>query len=109
MATPLIMVPHNISLAECEQAAELLRDYFRRSTRVIDRMMAGHGASYARARLLIEIAKQGPLRSSDLAASFNFAPRTVTEAIDGMERDGLVRRDADPDDRRAKRISLTEC
>ena len=34
-------------------------------------------------------------------------PRTVTEAIDGLERDGLVRRDPDPADRRAKRISLT--
>ncbi|RYF14130.1 MAG: MarR family transcriptional regulator, partial [Oxalobacteraceae bacterium] len=27
--------------------------------------------------------------------------------IDGLERDGLVRRDPDPGDRRAKRISLT--
>ena len=31
----------------------------------------------------------------------------MTEAIDGLERDGLVRRDPDPEDRRAKRISLT--
>jgi DNA-binding MarR family transcriptional regulator len=31
----------------------------------------------------------------------------VTEAIDGLERDGLVCRHPDPDDRRAKRISLT--
>jgi DNA-binding MarR family transcriptional regulator len=31
----------------------------------------------------------------------------VTEAIDALERDGLVRRTADPVDRRAKRLSIT--
>jgi DNA-binding MarR family transcriptional regulator len=43
-----------------------------------------------------------------VASYFGYAPRTVTEAIDGLERDGLVRRDPDPVDRRAKRISLTK-
>ncbi|SFE38125.1 DNA-binding transcriptional regulator, MarR family [Paenibacillus algorifonticola] len=33
---------------------------------------------------------------------------TVTQLVNGMEANGLVQRNADPDDRRAVRISLTE-
>jgi DNA-binding MarR family transcriptional regulator len=101
------MVPHQNPGDLSEQAAVMLRDFYRRSQRVIDRSMAEQGASFARTRLLLQIMREGPLRSADLASTFNFAPRTVTEAIDGLERDGFVRRDPDPDDRRAKRISLT--
>jgi DNA-binding MarR family transcriptional regulator len=95
-------------LADCERVAEALRDYYLRAHRVIDRRMTAQGTSFARHKLLIMIAKQGPMRSIDIAAALGQAPRTVTEGIDGLERDGLVRRDPDPDDRRAKRISLTE-
>jgi len=91
-----------------ERAADMLRDFYLRSHRAIDRIMAGEGASFARARLLMHIAREGPLRSVEIASSFGHAPRTVTEAIDGLERDGLVRRTADPSDRRAKNISITD-
>lgn len=107
MASPPIMVPHDKSAEDFHLVAEAMRDFYLRSHRLIDRIMTGQGASLARAKLLIYIERQGPSRSIDLASSFGYAPRTVTEAIDGMERDGLVRRDPDPDDRRAKRITLT--
>jgi len=107
MATPLIMVPHNKSPSDYERAAEALRDFYLRSHRVMDRIMAAKGASFARAKMLMHISRQGQLRSIDLASALGYAPRTITEAIDGLERDGLVRREPDPDDRRAKRISLT--
>ncbi|WBO22856.1 MarR family winged helix-turn-helix transcriptional regulator [Sphingomonas abietis] len=101
------MVPQDISLDGRTRVAETLRDYYLRSHRLIDRIMTAQGASFSRAKMLMHIAREGPSRSIDLASSFGFAPRTVTEAIDGLERDGLVRRDPDPDDRRAKRITLT--
>ncbi len=91
-----------------QRATDMLRDFYLRSHRAIDRIMAGEGASYARARLLMHVAREGPLRSVEIASSFGQAPRTVTEAIDGLERDGLVRRTADPSDRRAKLISITD-
>jgi DNA-binding MarR family transcriptional regulator len=91
-----------------DRVAQALRGFYLRSHRVIDRIMIAQGASFARARLLIYVAQKGPTRSIDLATNFGYAPRTVTEAVDGLERDGLVRRDPDPDDRRAKRISLTD-
>ena len=90
-----------------ESVSDALRDFYFRSHRLIDRIMTEKGASFARTKILIYIARHGPVRSADVATTFGYAPRTVTEAIDGLERDGLVRRDADPHDRRAKRISLT--
>ncbi len=106
MATPFIMDPHK-QLADCERAAEALRDYYLRAHRLVDRLMMAHGTSLARTKLLLLVARDGPVRSTDIASALGQAPRTVTEAIDGLERDGLVRRDPDPDDRRAKRISVT--
>ena len=49
-----------------------------------------------------------PLRATDIAELFGLAPRTVTESLDALERAGLLRREADPADRRVKRISITE-
>jgi DNA-binding MarR family transcriptional regulator len=100
------MVPHILD-PQKEQATEALRDFYLRSHRLIDRRMAAEGVSFARAKVLMLIAREGPMRSTDVATFFGYAPRTVTEAIDGLERDGLVRRDPDPEDRRAKRIVLT--
>jgi DNA-binding MarR family transcriptional regulator len=110
MASPLIVVPQQKPEARdagIDRVADALRDFYLRSHRLMDRIMTARGASFARSRLLTYIAREGPTRSIDLASSFGYAPRTVTEAIDGMERDGLVMRHPDPDDRRAKRISLT--
>ncbi|MBO9601154.1 MAG: MarR family transcriptional regulator [Novosphingobium sp.] len=76
--------------------------------RTADRMMADQGASLARTKLLLCLQKRGPLRGTDIAEFFSQSPRTVTEAIDGLERDGLVERTPDPNDRRAKLIRITE-
>lgn len=76
--------------------------------RTADRLMAEQGASLARTKLLLCLRKKGPLRGTDIADFFNQSPRTVTEAIDGLERDGLVERVSDPSDRRAKLIHITE-
>lgn len=102
------MVPQENRPEKQDAIAAALRDFYLRSHRVLDRIMTERGASYARAKLLMFIVPQGFCRSTDIAAHFGYAPRTVTEAIDGLERDGLVRREPDPDDRRAKRISLTD-
>lgn len=106
MASPLIVDPHILD-PHREQASNALRDLYLRSHRLIDRQMSAEGVSFARAKVLMMIAREGSLRSVDLASFFGYAPRTVTEAIDGLEREGFVRRDPDPNDRRAKRISLT--
>jgi len=101
------MDPHK-KLAICERSADSLRDFYLRAYRLVDRQMAAQGTSLARTKVLMLVARDGATRSTDIASALGQAPRTVTEAIDGLERDGLVRRDPDPEDRRAKRISVTD-
>jgi DNA-binding MarR family transcriptional regulator len=81
---------------------------FLRMHRLLDRRMAQEGASLARTKLLMFVDKEGPVRAADIAEIFGLAPRTVTEALDALERDGLVRRDPDKADRRVKRVSITD-
>ncbi|MDZ7281463.1 MarR family winged helix-turn-helix transcriptional regulator [Sphingomonas sanguinis] len=76
--------------------------------RLLDRQMAAQGASLARTKMLHFIANNAPVRAADVADWFDLAPRTVTQAIDTMERDSLVVRVPDPDDRRAKRLDITD-
>lgn len=56
---------------------------------------------------LASIDQLGPTRLCDLAAAEGVAAPTATRMVDNLERAGLVARTADPDDRRASRITLT--
>jgi DNA-binding MarR family transcriptional regulator len=82
--------------------------FHRDLVRIFDRRLTEQGASFARTKLLMYLEKYGPKRAADIADDFSQAPRTVTEAIDGLERQGLVQRVADASDRRVKQVSLTE-
>lgn len=76
--------------------------------RRFDRALMEQGLSLARTKMLYAIQGEcGTARAADLADRFGLAPRTVTEALDGLERDGLVERVPDPVDRRAKRLQIT--
>ncbi|MDF1635562.1 MarR family transcriptional regulator [Mycoplana sp. MJR14] len=77
-------------------------------SRLVNECMMDEGVSLARSKFLFLLSCEGPQRSTDIAAALGFAPRTVTEAIDGLERDKLVVREPDPNDRRAKIVSITE-
>ncbi|RLQ89120.1 MarR family winged helix-turn-helix transcriptional regulator [Notoacmeibacter ruber] len=62
----------------------------------------------AEARLLNVLAKHGPSRQADIAERLAIGAMSVTGLIDRLEKAGFVRRESDPDDRRAKRVQLTE-
>jgi len=91
-----------------EQLAASFGSVFLRLTRLLDKRMAREGASLARTRVLLMIERRGTVKATDIAELFGLAPRTVTDTLDGMERNGLVRREPDPKDRRAKRIVITD-
>ncbi len=76
--------------------------------RRLDSALAETGLSLARYRFLAMLSEHGPCRSIDMAKHFGFAPRSITEAIDTLEHEGLAIRMPDPHDRRAKVISITE-
>lgn len=95
-------------MTDLEHVVSAYAELYLQLTRTLDRRMAEQGASLARTKLLLCLKKRGPMRATDIAEFFSQSPRTVTEAIDGLERDGLLERTPDPSDRRAKLIHVTE-
>ena len=59
-------------------------------------------------RALRVLARQGPIRLSELADHLRIAPRSTTEVVDGLQDRGLVERRPDPHDRRATLVAVTE-
>ena len=89
------------------EAVEVLRDFYLSSHRLMNRQLALQGTSFAKNKMMMFIHLRGKVRSTDLVGAFGFAPRTITEAVDALEKDGMVIRVADVADRRVKHISLT--
>lgn len=70
--------------------------------------LAPHGLSEARFVLLFLLESAGTsLAPHVLAERAGISRASITHLLDGLQRDGLIQRLADPDDRRALRICLT--
>ncbi len=82
------------------QVARRLRHEF--AARLVD-----DDVTPSQARALGVVARHEPLRLSSLAEHLRIAPRSATEVVDALEQRGVVRREADPADRRATLIRLT--
>jgi len=96
-----------MKVADEELFRELAR-VFLTAHRQMDRAMTAHGASLARTKLLLCIQQcNGSARAADIAELFGQAPRSVTDALDALERDGFILRTPDEGDRRVKRIAIT--
>jgi len=71
--------------------------------------MLKHGITQARSRMLFRIHAAGDdgIHPSELADTLGVGRATVTSLLDGMERDGLVRREFSERDRRSLTAHLT--
>ncbi|MBI5504113.1 MAG: MarR family transcriptional regulator [Deltaproteobacteria bacterium] len=81
------------------------------ATSVIKRELAAAGVeqvSPAYLGVLMTLWNADGLGALELGRGAGVEPSTVTGLLDRMERDGLLARQPDPDDRRAQRICLTE-
>ncbi|MBI5536986.1 MAG: MarR family transcriptional regulator [Deltaproteobacteria bacterium] len=58
--------------------------------------------------VLLCLWQQDDAKTAELGRRAGLEPSTMTGLLDRMERDGLVQRHADPEDRRAQRIKLSE-
>lgn len=58
--------------------------------------------------ILCRLADDGPQRLGALATAFWLDPSTITRQVHALERAGLAERSADPADRRASILHLTE-
>jgi len=69
---------------------------------------AAGGITTAQAGALFAIAEAGTPSQRQVGATLGLGEAAVTGLVNRLERMGLVRRDADPDDRRARRLALTD-
>lgn len=67
-----------------------------------------HGLTEGRMAVLFRLFRCGATALGDLAEDLATTPRNITGLVDHLERDGLVERIPDPDDRRSVKASLTE-
>jgi len=107
---PIRTDPSTGDQATCDQAttdlAEALRLTIARLARRI-RQHQGSTLTPSQYSALATIERHGPIRLSDLAVAERIAPPTITKIVAGLEEAGQVRRDVDPDDRRAALVQLT--
>jgi DNA-binding MarR family transcriptional regulator len=67
-----------------------------------------HGLSEGRMGVLFRLHRCGDTALGDLAEALESTPRNITGLVDHLERDGLVERVPDSEDRRSVRARLTE-
>lgn len=79
---------------------QLFRSVAQRAAQAVD---VGSGE---RARILWGL-KSGACRAGQLAQQAKISPSTITEIVEGLEADGLVRRETDASDRRGVNVALT--
>ena len=74
----------------------------------LEEALGGVGLSMAKQSALTQLAQAGePLTLSELAARLTCVRSNITQLVDRLEADGLVRRVDDPADRRSVRAELT--
>src|SRR6202023_2147809 len=73
-------------------------------------ILAALGTRHGRFVLLMLLDKHAPgeITPADLAQKTGVTRATISVVLDGLERDGLVQRRPDPQDRRLTRLHLTE-
>src|SRR5918995_849551 len=92
---------------EVERIADRLHSaaiHLLRRLRVEDEAL---GISAPRLSVLSVLVFAGPKRIGELARIEQVEPPTMTKLVDGLVRDGLALREADPDDARAVRVRAT--
>jgi MarR family transcriptional regulator, transcriptional regulator for hemolysin len=76
--------------------------------RAFDRRAATLGITRAQWKVLFRLERQPGLRQVELADMLDIEPITLSRIVDRLEEAGWVERCADPADRRAWRLEVTE-
>jgi MarR family 2-MHQ and catechol resistance regulon transcriptional repressor len=74
---------------------------------LLSRSLAAHGLTMGQLGVLESLYHLGPLCQRDLGRKLLRSGANVTTVVDNLERDGLVRRERDPNDRRLTTVTLT--
>jgi MarR family transcriptional regulator for hemolysin len=85
----------------------LLYDVARHMRTYADQIARMHGMTRAQWIILARLERQPDLSQNELAALAEVAPITAARLVDRLEELGLVKRCADPEDRRIWRLRIT--
>jgi len=84
-----------------------LRIAVTRIARVLGRQSAGEGLTPTQLSVLGAVVRDGPIGLSELAAFEGINPTMLSRVVGKLDERGLIRRTADPGDRRAARVEAT--
>ncbi len=101
---------YNGSLSErraLDAYIKLMRSTAAINARLFPPLQAAFGITPSQLGVLEALLHLGPMPHCALAAKLLVSASNLTTVIDNLERDGLVRRDRDPKDRRVSITSLT--
>ncbi len=87
---------------------EALTKVSRRVRTVFNQQVTAHGLTYPRARTLFRLTKKPKMTQTELACELELEQATLVRLLDRMEENGLIQRQPDVRDRRAKLVALTE-
>jgi DNA-binding MarR family transcriptional regulator len=104
-STPAPIGTAESALADPELAARLRLVLNRLARRLRNQTPGDLSPSLTSALVTIEL--RGPITLGHLAVNERVTPPSITRMVATLERLGLVRREADPGDRRVARVSLT--
>jgi DNA-binding MarR family transcriptional regulator len=85
-----------------------LADNSRQLRRLFDERVRGLGITGPQARLLLSLERHPDQNQAFYAERLEIEPITLTRIVDRLEDAGWVERQADPDDRRARILHLTD-
>jgi MarR family transcriptional regulator, transcriptional regulator for hemolysin len=76
--------------------------------RAVNEELAPQGITYRQCQVLALLSLGGPTSQAELAQKMEVEPPTLVGILDRMERDGWIRREACPEDRRRKLVQPTK-
>jgi DNA-binding MarR family transcriptional regulator len=84
-----------------------LRGAVVRISRMLDRQASSHGITRTQWSILATVANRGPIGASELAEREGVNPTMLSRTLTKLEDQGLIRRTAGLEDRRAVRVEIT--
>jgi DNA-binding MarR family transcriptional regulator len=104
----LAIVPGSDAAASIDvETAARLRAVVGKLSRRLNALARGSGLTPSQLSALGVIARQGPMRLSELAEAESMNPTMLSRVVAALDDAGLVRRRADPGDRRAGLLEVT--
>lgn len=97
-----------VIMKQSDSIGFLIGDVYRLMRREFHRALDGCELTLAQSRALVHIARGEGIRQVDLADRLEIQPMTLARQLDQLADIGLIERRADPDDRRAYQLFLTE-